>query len=57
MADQVTVPSASCDSPVFLACSHRRLIDEVFAEDGKESGQVRCVECGTVFDDPDQRLK
>ena len=56
MADQAIAPSASCDSPVFLACSHRRMIDEVLKEDGKKSGQVRCVECGAVFNDSDQRL-
>jgi uncharacterized Zn finger protein len=57
MADQSIAPSASCDSPVLLACSHRRVIDEVLKKDGKKSGQVRCIECGTVFDDPDRPLK
>lgn len=55
MTDHATAPSLSCDSPLFLACSHCRLIDEVLAEDGKESGQVRCLECGAVFDDPYRR--
>ncbi len=57
MTDQVIVPPASRDSSVLLACLHRRVIDEVLKEDGKKSGQVRCVECGTVFDDPDRPLK
>ena len=52
MADQAIVPSASCESPMFFPCSHRRLIDEVLTQDGKETGQLRCVECGAVFNDP-----
>ena len=32
-------------------CTHSRIIDEARDEDGKNTGQVRCVECGTVFPD------
>lgn len=33
-------------------CTHRRLIDEVLTPAGLRTGQVRCLECCAVFDDP-----
>ena len=33
-------------------CVHGRMIDEVLLENGQRSGQVRCLECFTVFADP-----
>lgn len=33
-------------------CSHSRLIDDVLTPTGLRTGQVRCLECGAVFDDP-----
>lgn len=33
-------------------CVHGRLIDDVRARSGTPTGKVRCLECGTVFDDP-----
>lgn len=33
-------------------CSHSRIIDDVRTPEGLKSGQVRCIECGAVFDDP-----
>lgn len=33
-------------------CAHRRLIDDVRTSSGKPTGKVRCLECGTMFDDP-----
>jgi hypothetical protein len=33
-------------------CAHGRLIDNVLTRSGKPTGQVRCLECGTVLDDP-----
>ncbi len=33
-------------------CVHRRLIDDVRTRSGKPTGKVRCLECGTIFDDP-----
>lgn len=33
-------------------CAHQRLIDDVLKKSGKRTGQVRCLECGTTFDDP-----
>jgi uncharacterized Zn finger protein len=38
-------------------CSHQRLIDDVLTKGGKRTGKVRCLECGTIFDDPYQGLK
>ena len=39
-----------------VCCTHQRLIDDVLTRDGKRTGKVRCLECGTVFDDPYQGL-
>ena len=33
-------------------CSHRRLIDDVRTRSDHPTGKVRCLECGTIFDDP-----
>ncbi|TKS59466.1 MAG: hypothetical protein EWM72_02034 [Nitrospira sp.] len=33
-------------------CAHQRLIDEVLTRSGKRTGKVRCLECGTIFEDP-----
>lgn len=38
-------------------CVHQRLIDDVLTRGGKRTGKVRCLECGTTFDDPYQRSK
>lgn len=38
-------------------CVHQRLIDDVRTRSGKRTGKVRCLECGTIFDDPYQRSK
>jgi uncharacterized Zn finger protein len=38
-------------------CTHQRLIDDVLTRDGKRTGKVRCLECGTIFDDPYQGSK
>jgi hypothetical protein len=38
-------------------CTHQRLIDDVLTRGGKPTGQVRCLECGTIFDDPYQGSK
>jgi hypothetical protein len=32
-------------------CAHSRLIDDVLTRSGKRTGQVRCLECGTIIDD------
>jgi hypothetical protein len=39
------------------ACVHGRLINDVLTRDGKRTGKVHCVECGTRFDDPYHGLK
>lgn len=33
-------------------CVHGRIIDDVLTKMGRRTGQVRCLECGTIFDDP-----
>lgn len=38
-------------------CTHQRLIDDVLSRSGKRTGKVRCLECGTIFDDPYQGSK
>ena len=38
-------------------CVHQRLIDDVLTRGGKRTGKVRCLECGTIFDDPYQGSK
>ncbi len=38
-------------------CTHSRMIDDVLTRMGKRTGQVRCLECGVVFDDPTQSIK
>lgn len=39
-----------------LLCVHQRLIDDVHSHSGKPTGKVRCLECGTIFDDPHRNL-
>ena len=38
-------------------CTHQRLIDDILTRGGKRTGKVRCLECGTIFDDPYQGAK
>ncbi len=38
-------------APVTI-CAHGRAIDDVLTRSGKRTGQVRCLECGAIFDDP-----
>ncbi len=35
-----------------VCCTHQRIIDDVLTRGGKRTGKVRCLECGTTFDDP-----
>lgn len=45
-------------SPAFnTRCTHQRLIDDVLTRGGRRTGKVRCLECGTIFDDPYQGVK
>jgi hypothetical protein len=39
------------------SCTHQRLIDDILTRGGKRTGKVRCLECGTIFDDPYQDSK
>ncbi len=52
MANQAVEPRAPLDIPPVVSCLHSRLIDDVLTKDGARTGQVRCLECGAVFDDP-----
>lgn len=40
-----------------VCCTHQRIIDDVLSRGGKRTGKVRCLECGTIFDDPYQGSK
>lgn len=33
-------------------CRHKRLVDRVLTENGEETGEVCCLECGAII--PDQ---
>jgi hypothetical protein len=39
------------------ACAHGRIIDDVLTKQGKRTGQVRCLECGAIFEDPYQGFR
>ncbi len=34
-----------------LTCRHKRLVDRVLTEKGKETDKVRCLECGEIIAD------
>ena len=34
------------------ACCHQRLVDPVLAENGNETGMIRCLECNAIIPDP-----
>ena len=40
-----------------VCCAHQRLIDDVLTRSGTRTGKVRCLECGTIFDDPFRGVK
>jgi hypothetical protein len=35
-----------------VTCAHNRLIGDILTESGQRTEKVRCLECGTEFDDP-----
>ena len=39
------------------SCEHGRLIDAILTERGTPTGKARCLECGTVIDDPHHPLR
>jgi hypothetical protein len=45
------------DTAPVKSCVHGRLIDDVLTKRGTRTGQVRCIECGAIFDDPHQGSK
>ena len=45
------------DAAPTTICVHGRVIDDVLTKMKKRTGQVRCLECGTIFDDPYQGLR
>lgn len=57
MQNQTTEHLSFPASPSAASCPHSRVIDDVLTEDGKPTGQVRCLECRAVFDDPDEGLQ
>lgn len=40
------------ESASMTHCIHGRMIEDILTREGKRSGKVRCLECGTTFDDP-----
>lgn len=56
MMESVTVQSTQ-DSIRTNPCVHGRAIDDVLTRGKKRTGKVRCLECGTIFDDPYQGSK
>jgi len=51
MMESVTVQPTTRTTPT-NPCAHGRAIDDVLTRGKKRTGKVRCLECGTVFDDP-----
>ncbi|MFO0698536.1 MAG: hypothetical protein U0236_04855 [Nitrospira sp.] len=51
MTEPVMVQLASRTTPT-NPCAHSRAIDDVLTRGKKRTGKVRCLECGTIFDDP-----
>jgi len=41
--------SSNQEPPVKLPCTHSRMIEDERTPDGKNSGRVVCMECGTVL--------
>ena len=56
MMESVTAGSTH-DSIWTNPCLHGRMIDDVLTRSGKRTGKVRCLECGTIVDDPYQGSK
>lgn len=50
LGDEIGIPRSKA------LCVHQRLIDDVRTRSGKPTGMVRCLECGTIFDDPHRSL-
>lgn len=34
------------------ACTHSRMIDDVYDQDGTRTGKMQCLECMAILDDP-----
>ena len=47
-----TPPPFHTTSIATRLCTHSRIIDDVLTPEGLKTGQVRCLECCAVFDDP-----
>jgi hypothetical protein len=45
------VDPAPSVAAVTSTCRHKRLVDRILAKNGKETGKVRCAECGAILDD------
>jgi len=47
------MPMGNEESVVYsLSLTISRAIDDVLTKNKKRTGQVRCLECGAIFDDP-----
>lgn len=43
--------SSKHDPPAKLPCAHSRMVEDERTPDGKKSGRLICMECGTVLPD------
>lgn len=41
--------SSKQESPATPPCTHNRMVDDEKTSDGKKSGRLVCMECGTVL--------
>ncbi len=56
--DTVTIPAINqTTSTTDTPCRHTRMIEDVLTKNKKRTGKVRCLECGSIFDDPYQAQK
>ena len=47
------MPMGNAESVAYsLSLTISRAIDDVLTKNKKRTGQVRCLECGVIFDDP-----
>ena len=43
--------SNQSDPPIKSPCTHSRMVEDEQTPDGKKSGRLICMECGTVLPD------
>jgi hypothetical protein len=54
---ETQTPELSGDTAPVTTCVHGRVIDDVLTNKGNRTDQVRCLECGAIFDDPYHGLR